>query len=175
MKCNRFVTGFLGVAFILLSVDARADKAEDMKIASLRGLDAVGVVVEPLGKDVEDDGLTSDQLRQDVELRLRKAGIRVLSEAEFKEKPQTPLLCVRADFRKGKEVLQGAYVEHVSLQLKEFVRLLRDPAIIALATTWESGSSTSAVGKEKLRQCRDVVADLTDEFSNDFLAANPKK
>lgn len=175
MKCNRFFTGFLGVAFILLSVHVRADEAEDERVARLRGLDAVVVSVDKLGKDVEDDGLTSDQLQQDVELRLRKAGIRVLSQTEWKEKPLTPVLYVRSHLVKGKGSLAGLYFTHLSFALGEYARLVRNPAIIAIAMTWESQSSTGSVGTQKVRQFRESVADKTDEFTNAFLAANPKK
>ena len=46
--------------------------------ASMRGIEGVGVVVESLDPEVERAGLTKHQLQTDVELQLRKAGIRVL-------------------------------------------------------------------------------------------------
>ena len=181
MKCNKFFAGFLGVVFILLSVHGRADELEELRAAGglsstpFRGMEAVAVAVIPLGKDVEADGLTSDQLRRDVELRLRKAGIRVLSETELKEKPLTPVLYVHARIMKGKGRTQGLYLYHLLLTLIEPVRLVRNPAIATSASTWESKSSIGTVGTENVRELREPVADATDEFANEFLAANPKK
>ncbi len=43
---------------------------------------------------LEKDGLTETQIRTDVEIRLRKAGIRVLTLEEVKELPRRPVLSV---------------------------------------------------------------------------------
>jgi hypothetical protein len=41
------------------------------------------VVVESLTSDIEADGLRKDSIKTDVELKLRLAGIKVLTEKEF--------------------------------------------------------------------------------------------
>jgi hypothetical protein len=78
------------VLLLLASTGAQGGDTEGER-ATLRGLDGVQVVVEDLQPDVERNGLTRQQLQTDVELRLRKAGIRVLTEQELDRAPgQTP-------------------------------------------------------------------------------------
>ena len=55
--------------------------AQSSKIESLRGLQAVSVVIEDLGPDAESLGLTKSRLHSQVELRLRRSGITVLEDA----------------------------------------------------------------------------------------------
>jgi hypothetical protein len=52
---------------------------------ALRGLKGVHVLVEKLDPDAERLGLTTAQIQADVELRLRKGGVRVLTEEEMLE------------------------------------------------------------------------------------------
>ncbi|MGI8972150.1 MAG: hypothetical protein ACR2HB_15820, partial [Dehalococcoidia bacterium] len=50
---------------------------------SLKGLPGVYVFVYPLLADAEKAGLTCDQITTDVELRLRQAGIPVLTKDQY--------------------------------------------------------------------------------------------
>ena len=50
---------------------------------TLVGISATEVLVEGLSKDAIEAGLTIRQIRTDVELRLRREGIRIVSEEEL--------------------------------------------------------------------------------------------
>lgn len=70
--------------------DHRADldlPAVLMDTFSLRGLNGVGVEVEQVGKEAEDRGLGRDLIQTAAELRLRQAGIRVLTRTESLRAP----------------------------------------------------------------------------------------
>ena len=55
-------------------------------VQSLKGIQGIAVLVEPLGSDVEAVGLHTSDIQTDVELKLRLAGIKVLTLGEsFKE------------------------------------------------------------------------------------------
>jgi hypothetical protein len=56
--------------------------------------------------------------------------------------------------------------------IREMVTLARGGE--TYGTIWET-DSVGSVGKNNIRQIREVVADLVDKFINDYLAANPKK
>jgi len=43
------------------------------------------------------------------------------------------------------------------------------------ATTWSATGIIGTVGSQKLGSVRDDVRDLTDQFINAYLAANPKR
>ena len=65
--------GALGTAILLLTASASASDTPS-KRGSLKGLDAIGVVIETVDSDAEKDGLTKGQLQTEVESRLRQAG-----------------------------------------------------------------------------------------------------
>ena len=149
---------------------ARADGKFER--ATLRGLKGVQVVVEELRPEIERAGLKKQQLQTDVELRLRKAGIRVLTRKERLKTPGTPLLYLNVNALTA--VDNKAVVFGISVELNQEVRLVRDPKIIVDATTW----STDSVGIADVNNIRDIrrrVGDRVDVFINAYLAMNPKK
>jgi hypothetical protein len=61
---------------------------------TLRGLREVSVLVEYLPDDVEREGLSREHLTRDIEVRLRQAGLRVLTISEIAKSPGAPYLYV---------------------------------------------------------------------------------
>ncbi|MGH7183812.1 MAG: hypothetical protein ACREJN_17800, partial [Nitrospiraceae bacterium] len=61
---------------------------------TLRGLREISVLVEYLPDDVEREGLSRTQLQHDIEMRLRQAGLRVLTISEIANSPGAPYLYV---------------------------------------------------------------------------------
>lgn len=150
--------------------EAAADDETDR--ATLRGLAGVGVVVEPLGKEIERDGLTAAQIQTDVELRLRRSGIHVLSIAENRNAPGMPFLSVRVNVLKQKDIPLYAFSIYVTLM--QDVLLARDSKISSHAATWDT-DSVGTVGEAHLRDVRNSVGDYVDRFINAYLAVNPKQ
>src|SRR5262245_25468829 len=114
--------------------------------ATLRGIEGVRVFVEDLGDDVEHAGLTRQQIRTDVELRLRKAGIRILTEAERVGMPGTPWLSVNVIVYLSHDTRLAAFRIDVSLQQLAF---LATDGSRALVSTWSVGK-TGIVGRRRL-------------------------
>ena len=83
----------------------------DMDRATLRGLNGVQVVIEALTPKMEEDGLAAKQLQTDVELRLRAAGIPVLSQAEALNTKGMPYLYVNIRAKSSDDGLYGYSVE----------------------------------------------------------------
>jgi hypothetical protein len=134
---------------------------------NLEGLPGVWVLVENIAREAERDGLTTTQLQTDVELRLRKAGIQVLTTEAWRTTLGSPSLDVNIHLMKD----YPTYIYHIHIKLDQDVFLARDRSLW-FATTWERGV-LGRVGIASLRSVRDSVGDLVDEFVNDFLAANP--
>lgn len=154
----------LGVAVQGFAYDDNAYTRE-----TLRGLSGVGVVIEDLSSNATRAGLTTAQLQTDVELRLRKAGVRVLTASERKETPGGPFLAVIVTARE-KLGLYGYSVEVHFLQRVYLERNFTD----ALAITW-AVDSTGTVGADRFRQgIRESVGDHIDKFLNAYLAVNPR-
>jgi len=135
--------------------------------ATLKGITAIRVVVEPLNPEAERDGLTKDQLQTDVELRLRKAGIRVTSSLEESE---WSYLHLNVNPVKGSS---GLYAYHISLEFEQGVILGRDRNISLSAPTW-SVAEVGIIGAQRLRDVRGDVADLADKFIKAYLEQNPE-
>jgi hypothetical protein len=140
-------------------------KEEEREV--LRGLEGVRVEVERLKPEIERDGLYIDTLQGDVELKLRIAGIKVLSEEEGPQAPGAPYLFLVVDARKHRK----GYIYKIELSLKEIVTSVRT-GLTNIATTLtvhhEFGNTSY------LSDIRDQANDLVDEFINAWQEANPK-
>lgn len=134
----------------------------------LVGIEGVHVLVEKIDPKAERLGLTAAQIKTDVELRLRKAGVRVFSREETFKTPGSPVLYVQVYTKVGQNLVTCS--SHVTL--KETVTLARGGE--TYGAIWETDSQ-GTVGQNNIRQIREVVGDLADKFINDYLAANPKK
>ena len=82
---------------------------------SLRGLTGVGVQVEELDPEASRDGLTKKAIQADVELRLRRAGIRVLPKEEWSITSGLPFLYVSVGLAKSRSY--RAYAVSIAVPL----------------------------------------------------------
>ncbi|MFX0198641.1 MAG: hypothetical protein ACFFCW_21170 [Candidatus Hodarchaeota archaeon] len=136
---------------------------------SLAGLQGMCVVIEYLQPEIRRDGLTEQQLRTDTELKLRMAGIKVLSPEESHSTPGVPALIVNANILKTK--FKPLYIFNVTVVFAQYVFLVRKPDVRVFACTWDS----AWVGyTNKLEDIRAYVKDRVDEFINAYLSVNPK-
>lgn len=150
-----------------------AQTAMDRK--SLRGLQGIVVVVEDLHPDAEQNGLTKSQVRTDVELKLRQAGIRVMGAEESGQIPGSPYLYVNINTMKN-DVLYGAFSTYtfcLQVAVKQDVTLKRDSDLTVSATTWER-QTLGTVEANDLPDVRKILGEVIDRLINDYLAENPK-
>jgi hypothetical protein len=140
------------------------DKQRDV----LKGLTGVFVVVEAMRPEVEKIGLTSQVIQTDVELELRRFGIRVLSNDERMAMLGSPYLYVNvnAGMSRG-DKLWGS----LNIRLNEQVILVRQ-SIVCRTFTWQSQMIFTGDTEQEVRN---LVKERVDEFINDYLAANPKE
>lgn len=151
---------------------------EEPQFPHLEGLQGVHVLVfPPDDPEVERRGLREAEIQTDVELRLRKAGIKVLSLGETLKTAGQPVLYVIVHTAAGRGPTEGLYAYNVNMQLMENVVLDRDPSMKVKAATWTFPEYVPGyvgmVGADKLRATRDYLNTVVDEFINDYLAANP--
>jgi hypothetical protein len=134
----------------------------------LRGLDGFRLAVERIKPEIERDGLFRSILLSDMELRLRMAGIKVLSEEEAESKPDAPCLYLYVDALK----CSLGYVYTLRLSLMEPVKLTRNniKASAAVLRIPDELGITS-----HLPEIRDAAGDFLEEFIKAWKAANPKK
>jgi hypothetical protein len=134
----------------------------DITRESLRGLKEMGVVIENLNPKTEKDGLTRKQIRTDIELKMREAGIKVSMQ-------YNPWLYLRPTILKRN--VEG-YSFFIDIEVKQNVRLERDPNIFLTGIpTW----STNVVGiVSDINGVRTEIDNLVDTFLNAYLSVNLK-
>jgi hypothetical protein len=147
----------------------QASTADERRLLSdIRGID---VVVEPLDPSADAEGLSSDQLKTEAQLKLGSAGIKVGTKFE----PYLDIQVVYAGlYDKTRQNMSLGFVASVILSLKQLVCLPRNQALKALARTWHREvlvSGPPGQGKERVRE---AVGHLVDKFIDDYLTVNPK-
>ena len=140
--------------------------------ATFRGLKGVGVLVEKLPPEVEQEGLKRDQLQMEVESKLRTAGVKVLTKEEAFNTPGEPFLYININVNIAKTESE-IYPYSIDLLLIQKVSLLRDPKLTSYAITWSTGG-VGSIGKQILSQLRENVEAMVDVFIKAYLAENPK-
>jgi hypothetical protein len=143
-------------------------RAGDAEIPVLRGLKEVSVHVEDLDFRVERVGLTTDHLRTDAESKLKRAGIKVLSEKVSRRASGSPQLHIIV---KALGTSSGDYAAHIRLELREAVTLVRQPSMEVVSSTWTAGKFGVT---PTLADVRVQEQALLDTFITEYKVANPK-
>ena len=159
---------------ILLSIPLESLFAINGKsnLATLRGLKGVGVLVENLLPEVEKEGVIKNQLQIEIELKLRTAGIKVLTKEECLMTPGEPYLYININVNTAKTGCD-LYPYTIDALLIQKVSLLRNPEQTTYAVTWSTGGIGS-IDKQILSQLRENVEELVEVFIKAFLSENPK-
>jgi hypothetical protein len=170
MKPSRVRRHTARVAAILLLAALCGASDTEYSRKSLKGLPGVYGVVEELADPVTQDGLNKQDIQTDVELKLRLAGVKVLTEKEHLAIPGMPDLYVRVTplFR------DNLYAFWIEVDLEQNILLQRDQTIVVGATTW-SEARIGMIGKNRLSEIRNDIKDLIDKFLNAYFSVNPKK
>jgi hypothetical protein len=93
--------------------------------ASLKGLPGFSVLVEELSPEVEQAGLKVADIQTDVELKLRLAGIPVLSQAQMLLAPGQPYLYILVIV--AARTTTDLWPLGIELQLRQNVHLVPEP------------------------------------------------
>lgn len=120
---HRQRAGLIGLILLwgILGLGASGHCADDEQTReTLRGLSGVAVLIEELTREAEQAGLTRTQLQTGVELRLRQAGIPVLTEQEWLRTPGRPFLYIRVGTFMSRE-MGGVFAFHIAVELHQRV------------------------------------------------------
>jgi hypothetical protein len=134
------------ISFVIAPTPSHAEPpAEVSERESLRGLLGMEVLVEPLNIEIEQLGLQTVKLQNDIRQRLQKAGITVLTERERLATPTAAMLGVR---------LEDNVVSDLS------------------AVTWLKLGAIGVVADDNVKHLEDQVLRKVDQFIKDYLAVN---
>jgi hypothetical protein len=145
---------------IFSNVAGQAFISEDKD--TLAGIKVMKVVVENSTSVSETESLKENQIKTDIELKLKKAGIKI------EDSPLLPFLYINFKTLKN----QNPPLLNYSLNI-EFnqVVFLENKSKSVIASTWgrEKNGTSAALDSQQIRQ---NVSDLVDQFISDYIAAN---
>ena len=132
---------------------------------TLKDISVVSVLWEDLSVGPNMLAVTKETIQTDIELKLRLAGLRVVTEEEAVLLPGSPRVHVTTF------VGPVAEVSLVEVKLMQRVRLDRNAQSVYSAT-WQKNSVSWNVHAQFVR---DQIKDVVDQFVNAWLSVNPKK
>jgi hypothetical protein len=175
---NKGIT-YLSAVFLFLffSANAFAIDSEQTRL-TLKGLKGVYVVVEELqpgilkyDKYIEKSGLGREALKNDVETRLKEAGIRVLSWDEVMKMSGRPALYINVNTHENEKYWFG-YDDRV--ELRQVVSLVANPNLKVMVSTW-SVNITGVVNIGQLHIIKEDVKILVNRFIRAYQSENYKQ
>jgi len=156
-----FMTMFL-IAVSSLSAQAQNSKHS---IASLKSISTLFVVVEQLPDGAKVLSLTAETIQTDVELKLRLAGLRVVTPEAGVKLPGSPYVYVELN------LTDNAQAASVAIELRQNARLEPNGQFVLGVTTWNVGD---IIWKPTAQGIRDNIKDGVDLFLNAWSSVNPK-
>jgi len=168
--------------------------------AALEGLTKFGITYKLIcgvilkQKDCNDP-ILHNRIQSAIELKLRLAGIQVISAAEWKKTPTRPYLSVivRIYYRDEEQLIKhrkrfGEPPEYmtkhrvvVTVTLVDQISLVRKPDLIYYTGVWANQetkddiSHTFPASSGCYYVAEQLVKDIMDRFVSDYLASNPPK
>jgi hypothetical protein len=141
---------------------------------TLIGLKGISVAVENpqpnIQKYVQRFGLARDQLQNDIEQRLIKSGIAVLSREKWSQTSGRPVLYVNVNTHPYQKYW---YSYTISVEVRQIATLEANPDLKTLASTWSIDMAGIAnIGT--LNTIKDNVNVLVDRFIDAYLSMNRK-
>jgi hypothetical protein len=130
--------------------------------ATLRGLAAVNVVIDPVDPEIQKEGVTVDGLQMRLEEGLRNADIQM--DTTGKAFLALRLRSVRA--------ARGPLAIAMTIGLYQPVTLVRDPTMKTATATWEVDTVILADPKQVYRACIDSADELTKRFVTAYRSVN---
>jgi len=142
---------------------------------TLLGIKGVSVAVENtqpnIQKYVQRFGLTREQLQKDIEQRLIKAGITILSQEKWSQTSGRPALYIVVNTH---EYAKYWYAYTIIVDLRQIVMLETNPDIKTLASTWSINMAGIAnIGT--LNTIKDNLNTLIDKFIDAHSSVNRKE
>ncbi len=161
--------GWVSCCLFLIAGAVAAKTPEQRQADTLRALPGVYFIVENVSAAGQADGLRTDQIRQDIEFQLRRAGIHIMSEAEWSRTPGKPFLYVRVSLAKS----GPRYAYHIEVQLLQRVKLERYLELAPVQVpTWAAPEEIGIIDAEQLQEVRRFLADQMARFVSAYLAVN---
>jgi hypothetical protein len=158
----------LVAVLVLLVVSVVPAHSFDAEVSreTLKGLTGFHVLIEELNPNiakyanVQKNNISTQQLKSQVENRLRAAGIRVLSWDEMMKTPERPMLYVSVNTH---EYEKFWYAYDIRVEVRQLVTLVSQPGKAISGATW-SVNMTGVMNIGQLQTLYDNLGLLLDRF-----------
>jgi hypothetical protein len=159
------------MSLALLVLPALLLASETEEESPLLGLTELELVIAALEPELEKGGLAPEQIRTDVEQKLRMAGIEVLDRDDtLPDKELTATLYVNLHTIKGGRY-GFSYIYHVYVECVREAFSKEAPPIEPLAPMWSRSLLDATNDVEEIRK---GIIGVVDMFLDDYFSVNPK-
>lgn len=155
--------------FTALEVWAVDSESTRQTLKKIQGVMVITEELQPnLTKYVKKNIPSKEVLQMAVELRLKKAGVKVLTYDEWMKSPGRPVLYVNINTHEHEKYW---FVYNISLDLQQVVFLESNPKSRALASTW-SLNVTGITNIGSLGAIQHNILYLADQFIGAYKSVN---
>ncbi|HUL03228.1 MAG TPA: hypothetical protein VLV16_08390 [Gemmatimonadales bacterium] len=161
MRTSALIMALLGLAASVAPATAQLDSKASRK--TLGGLPGFFVAVEEMDTAAARAGVTAATIQADVESKLRAAGIKLYSQDDFKNILEVPQLYINVNEFALHGEQKGLFTYNASAEVRQAIKLSRDPSIGSTSVTWRAPATVGTVGSNNFSEAvRDVVSEQVD-------------
>jgi len=118
-------------------------------------------------------GVSAAVIQADVEAKLRGAGIRLYTQDDFKNILEVPQLYININELALHGAQAGLFTYNASAEVRQAIKLSRDPSISSTSVTWRAPATVGTVGSDNFYTAvRDVVREQVDLLITAYRDAN---
>ncbi len=159
----------LSISLLMISPDSfsQGDQAE---INTLKGIKGIGVSVEDIDADAVAEGLNKDKLLQLITQKLKKSGVKVLTDLELRTVSGQPKLVLNINSIKQPGPI---YIFTTTLDLTQIVLLERNKGLTSVSPTWTVLTTGGSLPEDLAATVQASIDPMLDSFITDYKKANP--
>ena len=175
---NKKFWGILILMVFALCSESLGSADDQESREPIKGIQGFWVLADIIG--LQEIGIDSDKIVTDTELKLRSAGIRVLTKSEAVAVPGYPALYIYIFGLKISDLSMKSpvYSFYIEVSVLQTALLERKRTVSNWVRTWSTDyiAVRGSANPDNIQKfIRDVNKDLVDKFINAYLSANPKR
>lgn len=140
------------------------------EINTLKGIKGIGVSVEDIDADAVAEGLNKDKLLQLITQKLKKSGVKVLTDLELRTVSGQPKLVLNVNSIKQPGPI---YIFTTTLDLTQIVLLERNKGLTAVSPTWTVLTTGGSLPEDLAATVQASIDPMLESFITDYKKANP--
>mgnify|MGYP000899632370 CR=1 FL=1 len=157
-------------AVVMMMVSDSFSQGNQAEINTLKGMKGIGVSVEDIDADAMAEGLNKDKLLKVITQKLKKAGVKVLTDLELRTVSGQPQLVLNINSIKQPGPI---YIFTTTLDLTQIVILERNKGLTAVSPTWTVLTTGGSLPEDLVATVQASIDPMLESFITDYKKANP--